>query len=335
MARLRLLARAQLQSYQRALGVGQVADDFAHRRGQLAHQGRDGDNLVVLGEPRIDQQVDDLDRITAGEVLVAQALQVAQRGERLGRLPGGVEPQLPLVGFLLCFAHLRFPEARLSVCGSLSRRLAASVRCSCRACSRSASCLSMVSASSSAALNSVRRASICASRTARRRASSRCLRAVSSLRASAFVLSRDSWAARIAPVSTPSGPTYTSSRLRPCSVIRNSRIWLECFMPRDLSTYRPRLRSPPSSMSRIRIQVSMIDEMPTSVLSVAVPPVVRLTSIAVVPRAFRKSTSRSSIASESDSVPLEERLLTGSMITTDGLNSFTVLWICARCISRP
>ena len=33
-------------------------------------------------------------------------------------------------------------------------------------------------------------------------------------------------------------------------------------MPRDLRTYRPRLRSPSSSMSRSSSQVSMSDEMP-------------------------------------------------------------------------
>ena len=55
----------------------------------------------------------------------------------------------------------------------------------------------------------------------------------------------------------------------PRSVSRNSRIWLECAMPRDLRTYRPRLRSPPSSMSRSSSQVSMSEEMPTSVCSSA------------------------------------------------------------------
>ena len=51
----------------------------------------------------------------------------------------------------------------------------------------------------------------------------------------------------------------------PRDVIRNSRIWFECFIPLDLITYSPRLRSPPSSISRSTIQVSINDEMPKSV----------------------------------------------------------------------
>ena len=40
-------------------------------------------------------------------------------------------------------------------------------------------------------------------------------------------------------------------------------------MPRDFKTYRQRLRSPLSSRSRTRIQVSVSEEMPTSVCSSA------------------------------------------------------------------
>ena len=48
------------------------------------------------------------------------------------------------------------------------------------------------------------------------------------------------------------------------SVNRNSRIWFEWAIPRDLRIHNPRLRSPPISMSRSRSQVSAREEMPTS-----------------------------------------------------------------------
>ena len=53
-------------------------------------------------------------------------------------------------------------------------------------------------------------------------------------------------------------------------------------MPRDLRMYRPRLRSPPISMSRSSSQVSISDEMPTSVCSGSSPPLVRLVNSAVI-----------------------------------------------------
>ena len=53
-----LLLRPQVEADEGALDVRQVADDLADRVGQLAHQRRDGDDLVVLGEPRVREQVD-------------------------------------------------------------------------------------------------------------------------------------------------------------------------------------------------------------------------------------------------------------------------------------
>ena len=67
-------------------------------------------------------------------------------------------------------------------------------------------------------------------------------------------------------------------------------------MPRDLRTYSPRLRSPPTSMSRSSSQVSMSDEIAASVRSAAPPPWVRLVNRAVICWAFRKSIRRISIA---------------------------------------
>src|SRR5574340_341424 len=61
----------ELQPDQRAFGIRKIADDLADRHRELAHQRRDGDDLVILGEARVLQQVDDLDLVAAGEVLVA------------------------------------------------------------------------------------------------------------------------------------------------------------------------------------------------------------------------------------------------------------------------
>ncbi len=72
-----------------------------------------------------------------------------------------------------------------------------------------------------------------------------------------------------------------------------------------------------------------------SVASIARPPEVRCVRKAVMPSAFRKSTSRSSMACASCAVPASIRLLIGSTITTAGLNCEIILWICTRCISRP
>ena len=63
---------------------------------------------------------------------------------------------------------------------------------------------------------------------------------------------------RAEPVRTPWGPTYTSASSIPRSVSRNSRTWLECAMPRDLSTDSTRLCSPlPSS---VRTQQPGVDQ---------------------------------------------------------------------------
>jgi len=61
--------------------IEQVADDLAHRIGQLPDQSRNGHDLVVLGEPRVLEQIDHLDLVAPGEVLLAYLLQVPDGGE--------------------------------------------------------------------------------------------------------------------------------------------------------------------------------------------------------------------------------------------------------------
>lgn len=97
----------------------------------------------------------------------------------------------------------------------------------------------------------------------------------------------------------------------------------------------PRLRSPPSSMSRSNSQVSMRDEMPTWLCSKRLPLWVRLVNRAVICWALRKSITRISIDSASTAVPALRNVVIGSTITTRGWNSLASLWSVARCISRP
>ena len=105
-------------------------------------------------------------------------------------------------------------------------------------------------------------------------------------------------------------------------------------MPRDFSTYRPRLRSPPCSMSRTSSHVSMSDETATSVSSCSPPPGVRLAKKAVMPRTLSASTRRSSMRCTSPSPPTFKKLDIGST-TNCGSKAVTSLSITDRCISRP
>ena len=66
-------------------------------------------------------------------------------------------------------------------------------------------------------------------------------------------------------------------------------------MPRDFKTYRQRLRSPFSSISLSKIQVSVSEEIPMFVPSSVLPPPVRLTKTAVIPAFFMVSIKRKSI----------------------------------------
>src|SRR5690349_14262525 len=88
--------RLDVEADQDALLAGEVADDLADRLGELAHERRHGEDLVAGGELGVDQQVDHLDLVAAGEVLLAHPLQIGERGDRLARRARDVEAQLPL-----------------------------------------------------------------------------------------------------------------------------------------------------------------------------------------------------------------------------------------------
>src|SRR3954470_15226671 len=130
--------RRELQADQRLLPVGEVADDLPQRARQLLHQRRAGDDLVLLRKARVGHQIDDLYLVLTVQVLFAKALEVGERGERLGRLPRGIEAQFPDLFGLGAegggFAHL---PARFFSTPPPRRRAAASL------CSASASCLNL------------------------------------------------------------------------------------------------------------------------------------------------------------------------------------------------
>ena len=71
-------AQAKIEPDQDSLRVRQVADDFAHRLGEFAHQRRHGDDLVALGQLRRLQQINHRDVVLAGQVLLAQLLEVGK-----------------------------------------------------------------------------------------------------------------------------------------------------------------------------------------------------------------------------------------------------------------
>src|SRR3954470_11889323 len=95
------LLGSEVQTDQDPLGVGEVADDLAHRFGQPALEGGDGDDLLALGQLRALEQVDDLDGVLAGEVLLADLPEVGERRGRSRRLAGDVQAQLPSLVVLL------------------------------------------------------------------------------------------------------------------------------------------------------------------------------------------------------------------------------------------
>ena len=67
---------------------------------------------------RLLDQVDDLDLVAPGEVLLAQRLEVRERAQRLGRLPGDVQAQVPD----LVFAAARRRRRVSAVTAPASRR---------------------------------------------------------------------------------------------------------------------------------------------------------------------------------------------------------------------
>src|ERR1035437_4036728 len=268
--------------------ICKVADQHSHGKWQLLDQGwhsqhpPGGDHLGLL----ID--VDDLQVVTAGTVLVAQ---IAQPTHRLGGGGcGSVDEQRQLEPHR---GGLPFPSLQPggAAHGPFSGLTVRWRPCSSRAARRASSRFLVAVICRAVWLSS-----------ASKSAHSEAMRAsraflLSSIASASWVdscsapsptpVSTASAAARAEPVNTPSGPMYTGTSLTPSLLSRNSRIWFECAMPRLLSTYSPRLRSPLSCIVMASSQVSTSEEMLNSVCSRSLPPSVSEVITAVIPANLR------------------------------------------------
>ena len=61
------IATSNVEADENPLDAGQVPNDFADGRRQLAYECGDGQNLVTLRKLRIFHQIDDLDTIATGQ----------------------------------------------------------------------------------------------------------------------------------------------------------------------------------------------------------------------------------------------------------------------------
>src|SRR6185312_10011496 len=83
----------EIESDEHALEVGHVSDEQAQGRRQLLDQRRDGHDLLVAGELGLLVDVDDLERVSSGEVRLADVLDARDRARRRGRGPRHVQAQ--------------------------------------------------------------------------------------------------------------------------------------------------------------------------------------------------------------------------------------------------
>jgi hypothetical protein len=90
----------ELQAHQRLFGIRKVTDNFADGLGEFAHQGRDGNDLVALGQLGLFQQVDHFDMKFGFPMLVADAMQIGNRRQRFWRLACNIKAQDPIAAIL-------------------------------------------------------------------------------------------------------------------------------------------------------------------------------------------------------------------------------------------
>src|SRR6185503_2052917 len=88
--------RPNIQADQNPFGIGKIPDDFSDRLRELPDQGWNRQNLIAASERGIFQQVDDLQSVLAGNVCLAELLQVAKGAHRFRSLAGNIKTQLPL-----------------------------------------------------------------------------------------------------------------------------------------------------------------------------------------------------------------------------------------------
>jgi hypothetical protein len=81
-----VLPGAKLQPGHDALGIGQIADDFAERGRDQSDEGRYGQDVVAPGPLRVRHQIHDLDAVVPGQLLLTDLLEVDEGPQRLRRL---------------------------------------------------------------------------------------------------------------------------------------------------------------------------------------------------------------------------------------------------------
>jgi len=88
-------------------------------------------------------------------------------------------------------------------------------------------------------------------------------------------------------------------------------------------------------MLRNRSHASICEEIPTSLTSGALSPVVRLVNMVVVPHDLNMSISRVTIDFTSRREPADAKFVIGSMTTTFGRKDTVRSCIVTRCFSSP
>ena len=95
-----------MQPDQRALGVAEIPHDLAQRLRQPAHQSRNGQDLISFRQLRVLEQVNHLDPVSPGEVLLTEFFEVGKGRDRFRGLPRDVQPQRPDFAFVPRFHRL-------------------------------------------------------------------------------------------------------------------------------------------------------------------------------------------------------------------------------------
>src|SRR5437868_6289798 len=84
----------QIETHEHAMFVGEVSNDASQRCGKLLDQGRNSDNLLVLGEHWLLKNVNHRQLVATFEVLLADRAQILHRFARSLRRAGDIQAQL-------------------------------------------------------------------------------------------------------------------------------------------------------------------------------------------------------------------------------------------------
>src|SRR5262245_11256429 len=77
-AAIALQRGSNIEADENAIGVREIADDLAHGLGEPAHERRHREDLIPGRELRVLDQIDDLDPVPPGQMLLADPLQIRE-----------------------------------------------------------------------------------------------------------------------------------------------------------------------------------------------------------------------------------------------------------------